>query len=202
MKRILALAVASLLLLAACSGAGPAFAPTASPASDSPKSAEPTVEPTADSSTAPVQGGFTAEDLVLQLDGQPVKLAEDIAPLLQKLGDGYELEEAQSCLYAGMDKTFTYPGITILTYPMDGKDVIDEIDLTDATYKTPKGVSVGQTMDDIVAAYGSNYYDDGGIIIYTTADNPADVKSPRLYFTFAEGKINLIGFYSGTYVAE
>ena len=117
------------------------------------------------------------------------ELKSDISPLLTKLGKGYTVSEAISCVYEGMDKTFTYPGISIYTFPTKGVDYIDTIVLTDATYKTPKGVAVGGTLEDIVAAYGDGYFDDNGVIVYSTGSDPADLKSPRLYFEMVDGKI-------------
>ena len=179
MKRTAFLIVLLTALLTACSGGAPA-AETPRP-------------------TAPA-ASFSEADMTFVLNGKPYALKTDAAPLIKALGDGYELSEATSCLYVGMDRMYEYPGIIISTVPKDNADYIDEIVLTSADYATPKGVAVGGALDDIVKAYGKGYADQGGIIVYAVNGNPDDLQSPKLYFTMTDGKIDSIGFFSASNV--
>jgi hypothetical protein len=188
MKRPALLFVLLSVLLSACSGSGPA-------AGQPDLSAAQTAQPAATSDAA-----FSEADLTFYLNGKPYALMTDAATLIKALGDGYELTEAASCLYVGMDRTYEYPGISINTIPKDNADYIDEIVLTDDTYATPKGVVVGGALDDIVQAYGKGYADQGGVIVYAVNGDPSDLQSPKLYFTLTDGKIDSIGFYSASNV--
>jgi len=141
--------------------------------------------------------GFSAEDMFFPLDGKTYTVLTDAAPLLEALGDDFELYEAISCLFDGMDKSFDYGDVYITTYPIDGKDVIDEIILLGGAYPTAKGVKVGGSKADIEAAYGTGYELDGDILTYcvTSASD-----SQRLYFQLDEDDdtILLISYSGGT----
>jgi len=127
MKRgFFVLAIMLILVLTACAervenpntGNEAAVEPSASPSVDVTQKKDP--ETTA-AGTVNKEGSFTEADLVFEINGLRVELNSDASVLLKELGDGYDLEEAPSCLYDGMDKTFTYTnGIEIYTYPVDG----------------------------------------------------------------------------------
>jgi hypothetical protein len=137
-------------------------------------------------------------DLVFTLNGKPYQLKTDAKPLLDALGKGYKLTQSPSCLYKGNDKTFEYADITIQTFPLNGKDIIDEIDITSPDYPTARGVKAGDTLDQVKAAYGEGY-DNGGVLEYVLGGDPTDLKSPMVYFqTGDDGTVSLIGLYSAS----
>lgn len=140
--------------------------------------------------------GINEKDLVFAISDKEFLLNSDVEPLLEVLGQDFMLSEAPSCLYEGNDKTFEYEGIAIYTYPMDGKDLIDEIMLTDKQYKTNRGISVGSTMEELTAAYGEDYIEEGNMITYRL--NPDDMKSPCLYFIINDGTVESISYYSAS----
>jgi len=139
---------------------------------------------------------ITEKDLVFTIGDKEFLLNSDVTPLLEALGQDFVLSEAPSCLYEGNDKTFEYGGIAIYTYPLNGKDLIDEIMLTDKQYKTSRGISVGSTMEELTAAYGEDYIEDGNMITYRL--NPDDMKSPCLYFIINDGTVESISYYSAS----
>jgi hypothetical protein len=141
-------------------------------------------------------------DLSFALDGKSYALKTDAQPLLDALGSGYALIEAPSCLYQGNDKTFEYESIVIYTIPVDGKDIIDEIDLTGGSYETSRGIKIGDTLEDIRKAYGESYFDDGGIIEYNLSGDKSDIKSPKIYFEMTDGKVSCIGLYSASNIVQ
>ena len=143
-------------------------------------------------------GEFSRSDLGLALDGKTYYLREDSADLLAALGDDYEFSEIVSCVYSGMDKTFVYPGVTVNTVPVDGKDIIEMITLTDAAYATLRGVKPGQDMGAITAAYGEDYFDDG-YITYSLTNDPEDIQAERIQFEFDGEEIGTIYIYSPSY---
>lgn len=132
---------------------------------------------------------FTVNDIVFRLD-------QDVAPLLEALGDGYETAEAPSCVYEGMDKTFIYGSVEIYTYPLNNKDLIDEIAFVDSTFKTKRGISIGDSKEDLIKAYGEDYTDEGGV--YRYALKKGDLDSPCIYFTMDQDYVSGISLYSAS----
>jgi hypothetical protein len=174
------LTILSLLLASACA---------AKPTSTTP--ATTAVPPT---ETTFLTGAFSKKDLVFSYGGKDVTLLSDVQPLLEVLGDGYSVTAAPSCMFTGEDKRFTYPAFDIFTYPIDEQDQIDEIVVTDAGYMTARGVSVGDSYDSVVNAYGDGEFDDVVLTYLDPAEDPD--KSPRLIFGIDEGVVTYISYYS------
>ncbi len=145
------------------------------------------------------QNGFTEDDLVFSYNGESFKLDSDASALISALGDDYNYKEAASCAYVGMDKSFSYNGIDIYTYPLDDIDKIDEIYISSDAYSTNKGITVGSTLDDIKAAYGENYTDlGGGMLVIAPEGTPEDTSSPCLYFIMDGETVIEFSFYSAS----
>jgi hypothetical protein len=193
LKYAFALLAALSVLLSACSQpAQPSTAPSASAAVETG-----TPEPSA-TETAAEPAALAEDDIAFALDGAQYRIKTDIQPLLSALGPDYVLDAAPSCLFTGEDKTFTYPDVLITTNPIDGKDIIDEIDLTSNKYATARGIRVGDTVEQVKAAYGDNCTDDGYIVTYFLSGVKDDLKSPQLYFVITDGKVETIGFYGAS----
>jgi hypothetical protein len=143
-----------------------------------------------------VEKGINEKDLVFTIGEKEFLLNSDVKLLLDALGRDYVLSEAPSCLYEGNDKAFEYEGIAIYTYPVDGKDLIDEIVLIGEQYKTGRGISVGSTIEELTSAYGEDYIEEGNMITYRL--NPDDMKSPCLYFIINDGTVESISYYSAS----
>lgn len=141
-------------------------------------------------------GSLSEKDLEFVVNGQVFRLDQDVVPLLEALGDGYETAEAPSCVYDGMDKTFMYDSVEIYTYPLNNKDLIDEIAFLDSTYETKRGISIGDTKDDLIKAYGEEYIDEGGVYRYEL--KKGDLDSPCIYFTLDKDTIVGISLYSAS----
>lgn len=135
-------------------------------------------------------------DLQFFYNNKTFELDTDVQPLLDALGSEYEFSEAPSCVYEGTDKAYEYSGIAIYTYPLNGKDLIDEIVLTGSEFETGKGIKVGSTKEDIVAAYGDAFIDEGSIITYRLNKEQAD--SPCIYFVLNDGTVESISYYSAS----
>ncbi len=82
---------------------------------------------------------------------------KDFAPMLESLGEPVSFTEAASCYYDGMDKVYTYEGFEIKTYPVGDKDYVQDICMSSDAYATGEGITVGSTLEDVVAAYGEDY---------------------------------------------
>lgn len=120
---------------------------------------EPTDEPT-DS------GSFDENsDLVVNYNGQTIRLEDDIKTVIEKLGEDYELTSAPSCLYPGMeDKSYNYGDITVNTFPTQSGDgeYVSGVTFNTENVKTEKGAAIFMKMDEIFAMYGTNYTMLGG----------------------------------------
>lgn len=148
-----------------------------------------------------VIGKFTAEDLIFVYNGTAYPLNSDAAKLLEVLGEDYETITAPSCVYDGEDKEFDYANVSIFTYPMDGKDMIDEIYFFGGDFETTKGIALGSALDDVTAQYGQGEQM-GTAIVYTLEDNDNDLHNPQLTFELTDGKVSGISYYAASNVAE
>jgi len=127
-------------------------------------------------------------DLVLKINDLNVHVDDDVKPVIASLGDDYTFDEANSCAYKGMDKSFSYDGIIISTLPIDEKDVICEIYITSDKYETSRGIKIGHERSDIEETYGKNYTLEDGVLTYWIGEEN-DPKSPKLYFTLDDENV-------------
>jgi len=143
-------------------------------------------------------GAFSEKDLGIGVGGNTYYLRGDSAPLLEALGTDCEYSAQVSCVYDGEDKTFAYAGITVETVPVGGKDVIENITLTDAAHPTLRGAKVGDALDSVKALYGEAYFDDG-YLTYTVKNDASDIHAERIQFEYANGVVTRIFIYSPSY---
>ena len=165
------------------------FAACGAPAADAPAdNSEPTV----------LTGAFSEKDLGIAVQGKIHYLREDSTEVLAALGEDYEYSEMVSCVYDGKDKTYAYAGITVNTVPVDGKDIIEMFTITDTAYTTLRGITVGATRDEVIAAYGEEYFDDGWLN-YTMTNDQTDVQAERIQFEMNGDAVSAIYIYSPSY---
>ena len=152
MKRLIALVLVMLmtLSLAACGG---------EESNDNPTSLQPgNAAPEANSKYVPAYKGCK------------LPMNADFAPLLASLGDPDSYFEAASCAFDGLDKTYTYAGLEIITYPDGDVDRVSSVRILDGSVSTPEGVTVGSTLADVTAAYGEDYQEMGLQVAYEDGD--------------------------------
>ena len=155
MKRNIPGILAALVLaaaLASCSASGQGEAPPES-ASTPPEESQ-TVQ-TGDSGYA-----FTAPN------GSQVAIDDDMAMVLEQLGEPQSYFEAASCAFEGLDKTYTYSGFSITTRP-EGADLVTSILLTDDSAVTPEGVYIGCPAESVTTAYGVAVEQTDTLLSYT-----------------------------------
>lgn len=103
----------------------------------------------------------------VRINGTFVGINDDIVKKLNDLGSYDLYEEADSCLGAGKDKTYTYGAITICTLPDGVMDIVNRIDVEEGGV-LPSGITVGtSTKDDVIEAYG-NVKDGGDYLEYVS----------------------------------
>lgn len=155
----------------------------------------------AESWTAPAPGeDFSlAGDMGLYVDGNWFAILNDFAPLKEVLGEPLDMTAAPSCAFKGDDKEFIYDGMSIYTNPLGDMDVWMEAYITGGDFTTPRGIGIGASFEDVVAAYGEGYYsDDDDYITYSVSGDETDYSSPCIQFTFDSGIVDCIDIYYPT----
>lgn len=117
------------------------------------------------------EGGQTLSGYVFETEGVSGTVSltadQDMAQVLEKLGDPVSYYEAASCAFQGLDKIYTYQHFEINTYPDGDKDLISSIVLKDDLISTPEGLSIGQAKTDMETIYGADYEARGNMCVYT-----------------------------------
>lgn len=100
-----------------------------------------------------------------------IAVDEDMSLVLKVLGEPVSYYEAPSCAYQGMDKVYTYMDFEIDTYSLENTenaaDYISAIILKNDMVETAEGIYIGCTLDEVKSAYGNNYREDEGMLVYT-----------------------------------
>lgn len=173
MKKTIALVLSLLCvvsLLAACGGEGHDIKP------------EPDPKPS-DIGSAKTDG------YVFEAKGVSVVIDSEVAPVLSSLGEANSYFEEASCAFDGIDKTYSYSGFEIKTYPSDAGDKIQGVFLTDDRVQTPEGLRVGSTKSDMESLYGTEYTVKGTEYIYEKG-------GMTLRVTLKDDTVNLITYAS------
>ena len=117
-------------------------------------------------------GAFSDTDVVANIKGVNVELNTEIEPIVEALGEPKDVSSQTTCHGTeGEDKTYTYDGFTIMTYPKDGKDLVLEVNISSADIASSKGVKVGDPVSAVTASYGEPSKKVGVYYSYSTADN-------------------------------
>ena len=140
MKKIIALALALMLVLTmtACGGKTPAT----------------TTEPQAPAVVGPTQPDANSWKYTVR--GVDILMHAEAAPVLAALGEPVSYTEEASCAFTGLDKTYNYGGFFLQTYPIGDVDYIYSAWLMDDSSTTPEGIYIGATQAEVETAYGSD----------------------------------------------
>ena len=127
---------------------------------------------------------------VFETKGKQIAMDADFAEIAKELGEPIKYYEAASCAFEGLDKTYTYDGFKVDTYP-DEKSVdrVADVIFTDDTVKTKEGAHLGMTADDIKGIYGSYGTENDKSITYEKGDM-------KLIFILTDGKVTSIQYVS------
>ncbi len=107
----------------------------------------------------------------VRLGNVTIALGDDMDKVKESLGEPLDCQETQSYVYDGYEKTFTYDGAEIITYPMDGKDIVSSISLLDQSGVSGSGVQVGDDPDTVEKLYGGEQLVKGSAYyLYETED--------------------------------
>lgn len=105
------------------------------------------------------------------LNGVEIALHADAAPVVAALGESTSYYESNSCAFTGLDKTYTYPGFVLMTYPDGETDRVSKVVLTDDSVKTGDGLYIGMAVQGLLDKLGGGYTEEaGGSYSYATKE--------------------------------
>ena len=177
-SKFIAAAVLPILALTACGSAQPSVdagandsvpAPvvTEAPAETSAVLADAPIETTAETVDVPAEN--IAFDYVL--NGQTIVCGDEAAAVLEQLGAPDTTFEAPSCAFTGVSYFYTYGGVQVVTYPDENDQSLNrfyEVDLLDSSAATVEGIKVGDTYEQMLAAYGKPASETTAYAMYQT----------------------------------
>lgn len=157
---LLILCLALTVLVAGCGGSETTTAPT-------------------QGTTAPAVTGYTFD-----FKGTALAVNAPAAAILDALGEPINFFEADSCAFQGKDKIYTFAGMEFQTYTESESkiDYIYSISILDDTVETPEGIALGATLDDVKAAYGTDFTESANQLLYTKGNC-------QLKFVFDDGAL-------------
>lgn len=102
---------------------------------------------------------------VFHYNGTLVGVDADAAPIISALGEPVSYYESASCAFEGLDKTYTYRGFEIDTYPEGDKDYVSAVVLKDDSVQTAEGVYIGDSLEKVQQKYGDGATE-GTAVVY------------------------------------
>ena len=179
MKKLLVLILASVLLCGAvsCGEKEPSEtqAPALTPAEtekgtkeQNPSETDAETDASVDTEAAETEAAPAEEGYLCSFDnGTDIRIGAAADSVLASLGDALNMAEAPSCIHEGMDRIYTYNGFSLTTSP-DGKgtDRVYEIALTSDAVVLANGISIGSSLAEVEAAFGSDYTEQFGVLKY------------------------------------
>lgn len=149
---------------------------------------EPGPDPTTQPPTTAASGSFGASDIKCTVNGVTVTPGTKWSLYEESLGAPDSTEQAPSCHFDGMDVIYGYDGFKIYTYQNDGESYVYDVEVSSPSIKSDKGVGVGSSADDVIAAYGEGYATRSeSLIEYRSGSN-------AIYFSLEGGKVSLMEF--------
>ncbi len=86
--------------------------------------------------------------------GQELAVHAEAEAVIAALGTPQAYSEIAPCGRGDLDKIYHFGSFTVQTYRENGKDYISVIDLRDDLVGTKEGISVGDTQQAVLGAYG------------------------------------------------
>ena len=124
-------------------------------------------EPSPEVTSIPdLQGTYSEEDCAVTVNGVTVRPNMDFSGKENETGKIVEKLEGQSCLESGYDINYYYDGYNIDTLKQNGKQLVYMASFSGGGAATPRGIGIGSTVDDVIAAYGEPAEDTGVSLVY------------------------------------
>ena len=112
-----------------------------------------------------------------------IELGADATSLISALGTPVTQSEMGACGDLGTVTKYVYDEIELFVLKSGDKATVDQITLKNDLVKTPDGVTIGSSKDDVLSACGKGYAKcDDGEIRYTSGNK-------NLKFTLRDGAV-------------
>ena len=110
--------------------------------------------------------GAGEEGYAFKADGITLKIGAP-ASVVESLDTPTAKSESPSCGgVPGLDVVYVFPGFKVCTTPAKGGDVINKIEVTDDSVKTPEGVFVGMEKAEVKKAMGNPTSENEASMVY------------------------------------
>lgn len=110
------------------------------------------------------QGSEGGQGYLFAVQGVTIGVDADAAPVLEQLGESVSYFEAPSCAFEGLDKTYTYNGFELDTYPAGEKDCVSAVVLKDDSVATQEGIAIGDSLEKLQQAYPEGKQQEGMVV--------------------------------------
>lgn len=120
-----------------------------------------------DNSIVPETSGDADAAVITLADGTSITLGGGAEDVISALGDYSDVFEAPSCVHEGYDKFYTYSGYSVTTSPDEnGVDRVTELSIDSSDCSLDNGITIGSTIGELQAAYGTDCSESFGVIAY------------------------------------
>lgn len=142
-------------------------------------------------------GKVVEQDFIVNVAGIDVRLLDNPAALLAELGEPERTEEKTAGGYwIDHTKSYYYSSIWVrMGVDTDGTEKIDALFIRDNSVILNKGIAIGCTREDLMAAYGAleeaDVDEDGTFIQYHLAVGNVTY---TLFFSFEDAKDNTVDY--------
>jgi hypothetical protein len=110
----------------------------------------------------------TSEGYYFVYNDVNIELGRPVAGIVDELGQARDFYSYPSCAFAGDEKTYVYDGFEITTYMryVGDTDRIYSLVFWDDSVATIEGLRIGDSYEEMVAAYGTEYEEIPGCYVY------------------------------------
>jgi len=132
-------------------------------------------------------------DLSMTVNGVEVTAKSSVDALLAVFDGNYETAEAVSCVYSGMERTYSGDGFSVFTYPGDdGAEHLMEA-YAEQNVQTARGVTIGSSLKDVEDAYGPDYTRTGSVVSFELPAASSQMVPAGIYFELNGDAVCAIG---------
>lgn len=134
-------------------------------------------------------------DLSMSVNGVEVTTKSSVDTLLGIFDGKYETAEAVSCVYSGMERTYSNETLSVFTYPGDdGAEHLMEA-YAQANVQTARGITIGSSLKDVEDAYGSDYTRNGNVVSFELPASNDQMVPAGIYFELYDDMVIAIGIF-------
>lgn len=144
-------------------------------------------EPQQPAETQPEPITPVGDDVTFQISGNVLRVGDDASGFVAAVPP--EFEETSPSMYGtGEDISYYYNDFTIYVWNGNGGAAAYSIDITGSGAATQKGITIGSSAEDVIAAYGTEYTEQAMDYVYTYGDC-------TLRFTLVDGQVHYISYH-------